>query len=179
MFSGWSGACVGTSLNCTIVVDSEAPVTATFLTPYKLVLKTSGTGTVSSNPGDTTFLQGTVVTLTATPAAGAPFTCWTGGCTGTSLTCTFTVNAHTTVTATFRGTVAPPPTATYRLVNEDQWQRRSQQQSSGQQLHQRLFGDSDGGSGGERHLERMDRRYLLRPVVELPLHHHRRYNCDS
>ncbi|MCU1259718.1 MAG: hypothetical protein JWO80_2603 [Bryobacterales bacterium] len=116
VFSGWSGACAGKALNCTIIVDSEAPVTATFLTPYKLVLKTSGTGTVSANPGDTTLPQGTVVTLTATPAAGATFTGWTGGCSGTSLTCAFTINADTTVTATFSGIVAPPPPATYRLV---------------------------------------------------------------
>ncbi|MCU1328579.1 MAG: hypothetical protein JWN34_3949 [Bryobacterales bacterium] len=116
IFTGWSGACAGTASTCSLVVDSDAPVTATFKTPFKLVVRTTGTGTVSSNPAGTTFLQGTMVTLTATPSAGAAFTGWTGACSGTSTICTVVIDADTTVNATFTGTVAPPPTASYRLV---------------------------------------------------------------
>ncbi len=113
IFSGWTGACTGNSLTCTITVNSEAPTTATFLTPYKLTVSTKGTGTVTTNPTGSSFLDGTVVTLTAAPGAGNTFTGWSGACSGTALTCTVTMNADTAVTATFSGVVATP---TYKLV---------------------------------------------------------------
>src|SRR5213594_22899 len=70
----------------------------------------TGSGTVTSNPAgiscgatcSASFTNGTMVTLTATPAAGSTFTGWSGGggCIGTG-TCTVTLNTATTVTATF------------------------------------------------------------------------------
>jgi Divergent InlB B-repeat domain len=120
IFSGWTGACTGNSLTCTITVDSDAPTTATFLNPYKLNLRTTGFGTVTTNPPGASFLEGTVITLTAAPAAGNTFTGWTGACSGASLTCTLTMNADAAVTAAFSGAVTPPPppppSATYKLV---------------------------------------------------------------
>lgn len=116
VFTGWSGACVGTAATCSIVVDSDAPVTATFKSPFKLVTRITGLGSVASNPSGSSFLQGTVVTLTATPAAGNTFTGWSGACAGTATTCTVTINADTTVKAAFSGPVAPPPPASYKLV---------------------------------------------------------------
>ena len=81
----------------------KLPVTATFKTPYKLVLKTNGSGSASSNPGGSSFLEGTVVTVTAAPGAGATWKGWTGGgCSGLSLSCTVTITADTTLTANFR-----------------------------------------------------------------------------
>jgi hypothetical protein len=103
IFSGWSGACIGDSLSCTISVNSDAPVTATFKAPYKLVMKANGSGSVSSNPSGSTFLDGAVVTVTAVPAAGATWKGWTGaGCSGLSLSCTVTITSDTIVTANFR-----------------------------------------------------------------------------
>lgn len=68
-----------------------------------------GAGTVRVEPpGETTstdrsfaFLQGTSVTLTATPASGSSFQGWSGACTGLQ-TCTVTMNQAKQVTATFR-----------------------------------------------------------------------------
>src|SRR2546428_1828241 len=82
-----------------------------FSTTFPLtVSKTgAGSGTVTSNPAgiscgvtcSAAFATGTMVTLTATPAAGSIFSGWSGGsCTGTG-TCTATLSAATTVTATF------------------------------------------------------------------------------
>ena len=46
------------------------------------------------------YAQGSVITLTATPAAGSTFTGWSGACTGTG-NCVVTMNAAQSVTATF------------------------------------------------------------------------------
>lgn len=83
-------------------------------TLYKLTINKPGTGLgiVQSNPpgvyckGDATscnhdFLSGTSVTLYAYSSADAVFNGWTGGCTGTSTSCTVTMNAAKMVTATF------------------------------------------------------------------------------
>lgn len=103
VFTGWAGPCAGANLSCTFTVNSDAPVTATFKTPYKLVVKTNGSGTVSSNPSGNSFLEGSVVVVTATPGAGATWNGWTGaGCSGLSLSCAVTITADTTVTANFR-----------------------------------------------------------------------------
>ncbi len=101
IFSEWTGACAGNNLACTFTVNSAAPVTATFKSTYRLVLKTNGTGTISSNPSGSSFLQGTSVTVTASPSP--TWKGWTGGgCSGASLSCTVTINADTTLTANFR-----------------------------------------------------------------------------
>jgi len=73
----------------------------------------TGSGTVTSTPAGincgttctTTFLFAPV-TLTATPANGSVFASWSGVCTGTALTCTFTPRMNSSsnfnfVTATF------------------------------------------------------------------------------
>jgi List-Bact-rpt repeat protein/fibronectin type III domain protein len=68
----------------------------------------AGGGTVTSSPAGIScgatcsgsFTSGTIVTLTAAPVAGSPFTGWSGACTGTG-TCTVTMNAARAVTASF------------------------------------------------------------------------------
>jgi hypothetical protein len=89
----------------------------------------TGSGTVVSTPAGIncgtacsgTIYVGTLVTLTATPAAGSVFKGWSGGgCTGTA-PCVFATNASVAVTASFAPTVvlapAPPPPSptTYTL----------------------------------------------------------------
>ncbi len=78
---------------------------------YTLTVAKAGTGsgTVTSSPSGINFgadccepyNSGTIVTLTATAAAGSSFTSW-AGCDSTSGNqCTLTINANRTVTATF------------------------------------------------------------------------------
>jgi uncharacterized repeat protein (TIGR02543 family) len=112
-FTGWSGACTGTGA-CSVTLDAAKTVTATFtlttLPTYALSVGKAGTGTgtVTSSPagiscGSTCsagYSSGTVVSLTATPAAGSSFAGWTGACTGTSA-CSVTLDAAKSVSATF------------------------------------------------------------------------------
>jgi len=79
------------------------------LPTYLLTLARAGSadGTVTSSPGgiscggdcSESYAQGTSVTLTAIPAAGATFKEWRGACTGA--TCSLTVTGVTTVMAVF------------------------------------------------------------------------------
>jgi uncharacterized repeat protein (TIGR02543 family) len=121
-FSGWTGACTGMD-PCTVIMNGPKSVGATFaLNPDTLIVKKSGTGTgtVVSSPlaircpgnctngasgqgyaeASTSFVPGTMLTLSATPDAGSVFTGWSGDCTGTG-TCTVTMTATRNVTATF------------------------------------------------------------------------------
>lgn len=75
----------------------------------------TGTGTVISSPAGIdcgtdcsgTYGSGALVTLTATPASGAIFSGWSGGCTGTD-PCTISGNRLVAVTASFAATPGPP-----------------------------------------------------------------------
>lgn len=128
-FAGWTGACVGNSLTCTVVMNAESAVTANFTTlaaggggagggaagatSYKLSVGRSNTGTVTGTPagidraldcGSTcsaSFASGTIVTLTATPPAGKLFLNWSGACTGTAPTCSMSMVQDTSVQANF------------------------------------------------------------------------------
>jgi uncharacterized repeat protein (TIGR02543 family) len=83
--------------------------------PLTIVRDGTSTGTVTSNPGGiacgTTctayFPPSTMVTLFASADSGAQFAGWSGGCTGTSASCSVTVEAATSVTATFNTASLP------------------------------------------------------------------------
>ena len=110
-FSGWNGSgCSGTS-TCIVTMSEARAITAEFAVVFDLTLSKSGTGagTITSSPAgidcgadcSETLVDGSSVTLTATPAAGSSFTGWTGaGCSGT-LTCTVTMSEARSVTAQF------------------------------------------------------------------------------
>lgn len=109
-FTGWSGACSGTAPTCDLSLKTDAVATVTFAAAVQLVVQTSGSGTVVSDPpgiscGTTCsayFPFGTQVTLTATPTGtGGVFSGWGGACQGTARTCSVTTNLFTTVNASF------------------------------------------------------------------------------
>ena len=109
VFGGWSGAsCSGTG-TCTVIMNANTSITATFnstIATLTVTLAGSGSGTVSSTPsgiscGSTctaTFTAGTQVTLTTTANPNSYLVNWGGACTGS--TCTVTLNADESVTAT-------------------------------------------------------------------------------
>lgn len=115
-FAGWSGACTGLAA-CNVTVRGATTLSAQFQRiTRQLTLTRSGTGSgaITSDPAgincgtdcSATFVDGTSVTLTATPAAGSTFTGWTGACTGTG-TCTVTLAAAATVGAQFTRILVP------------------------------------------------------------------------
>jgi uncharacterized repeat protein (TIGR02543 family) len=61
----------------------------------------TGHGTITASPAASTYTVGTVVTLTATPAAGSTFAGWTGGSTGTTNPLQVSVGGNLTIAATF------------------------------------------------------------------------------
>ncbi len=116
-FAGWSGSCVGTG-SCVVSMTAARAVTANFNGTVSGFLLTvskagAGTGTVTSSPAgincgaDCTenYASGTLVTLTATPAAGSTFAGWSGSCVGTG-SCVVSMTAARAVTANFNGTVS-------------------------------------------------------------------------
>ena len=114
-FEGWSGNPDCSTANpCTVQVDEEESVTATFSAPARRITVTktgTGQGTVTSTPGGincgaTCFADfphdpSAQVTLFASPADGSAFEGWSGGgCAGTS-TCVLRPTQDLSVTANF------------------------------------------------------------------------------
>ena len=114
VFTGWGGACAGTQSTCTVAVNDQMNVTANFTTIFNLSIGRSGNGTVTATPAgvDKTincggtcsakFMDGTSITLTATPAPGLNFVSWTNGCVSSTPTCTFVIGKDTTAQANFK-----------------------------------------------------------------------------
>ena len=123
-FVGWGGACsnYGSNQICNVTITAATSVIANFapaVIPTDNVAVTllgSGVGTVTDNSAgiNCTLTNGALtgacnfdypvnsqVTLTAAPAVGTAFAGWGAPCSGTSLTCTFTVTAPLNINATF------------------------------------------------------------------------------
>ena len=113
--------CTMSGSDCTLVMDHDRGVTLLVGQPYSSRLSVtpngSGSGRVVSAPSGidclwdgsapsgacaVDFADRTVVTLSATPAAGSAFVGWSGGsCSGAASTCVVTMAAAASVTATF------------------------------------------------------------------------------
>lgn len=116
-FAGWSGACSGSQLTCTIPANGITNVSAKFessssgsgSTNYLLSVKTAGgKGLISGAGGLITcgktcaanLASGATVTLQATPESGFRFVNWSGACAGTGA-CTLTMNGNKSAQANF------------------------------------------------------------------------------
>jgi len=104
-FTGWSGSgCLGTG-TCTVNMTANRNVTASFAqNTYTLTVAANPATGGATNPavGPHTYAYGTVVNVTATPAAGYTFGSWSGDCTGTDPNvCPVTMDGDKTVTANF------------------------------------------------------------------------------
>src|SRR5262249_14725109 len=109
IFAGWSGACGGTGA-CTVTMNANKSVTATFNPTFTLTVTKSGTGSgsVTSSPAgiscgstcSSSYLSGQKVNLTPSAAQGSRFTGWTGACSGTGR-CTVTMTGAQAVGVIF------------------------------------------------------------------------------
>ncbi len=116
---GWTG-CESVSVDgteCTLTINANTTVTATFLARHLTVAKEgAGSGTVTATPNTgpdadaaidcgvtcaANFVDGTIVTLTATATADSHFAGWSGCDTATGNECTLTMSADRSVTAIF------------------------------------------------------------------------------
>ncbi|MDQ1257979.1 MAG: large repetitive protein, partial [Candidatus Hydrogenedentes bacterium] len=82
VFTGWLGPVANPASASTTVTFSgpDQVITATFAPiMVSLTLLTDGNGTAQASPAGPNYPIGSVVTLTATPAAGNVFAGWTGG----------------------------------------------------------------------------------------------------
>lgn len=109
-FLGWTGACSGRSPSCTVRMDGDKRVNASFgQDTFKLAVSIRGPGRVVSSPRriscvprcTASFNRGTRVVLRAQPSKGATLAGWGGACNG-SRTCTVLMNADRSVKARFR-----------------------------------------------------------------------------
>ena len=112
-FSGWDGACSGTSTTCNVTMSASESATASFTGAtgtVTLSLSVTGGGRVTGqgvNCGNGNldcgerYAANTTVTLTAVPASGASFAGWGGACHGTGRTCALSMTAPMPVSANF------------------------------------------------------------------------------
>jgi uncharacterized repeat protein (TIGR02543 family) len=112
-FDGWSGDASGSSNPLTVGMTTNKTITATFsaIPEYALLLSTTGSGTVSKSPNQATYLSGSSVVLTATPAAGYKFNGWSGAATGTTNPLTVAMTSTKSIEAAFT-LIAPQYTLT-------------------------------------------------------------------
>jgi uncharacterized repeat protein (TIGR02543 family) len=104
-FTGWGGDATGTTNPLNVIMSANKSITATFApvapAQYTLTVGVSGNGSVSKNPDQATYDNGTNVSLTATPAAGQQFTGWSGDASTTTNPLSVTVNSNKNITANF------------------------------------------------------------------------------
>ena len=104
-FGGWTGAVTSIDYAIPVVMDANKSLTANFATSgFDLTMAVSGNGKTDPGAGTYPIATGTVVSLTATPAAGYLFSQWQGdlgGASATSPTISVTMNQARSLTAVF------------------------------------------------------------------------------
>jgi sugar lactone lactonase YvrE len=122
-FQAWGGGCTGSNLSptCSFTITGGTVETASFTPGYPLTVTEggSGSGTVTDNVDliactetngsitgsqcSASYLGGSNVTLTASPAGGSTFVSWGGACAsaGTSPQCVVTINSALNASASF------------------------------------------------------------------------------
>ncbi len=110
---GWQGACQSVNASCQFTVSEPAQVQVQYrklVSTQTLLVTRSGTGSgvVRGDGGldcgaacSARLPVGTPVTLVVLPDDASTFTGWSGACTGTALSCSFTLSSDSAVSASF------------------------------------------------------------------------------
>ncbi|MCX6648715.1 MAG: hypothetical protein NTV61_04925 [Candidatus Bathyarchaeota archaeon] len=124
-FNGWTGDFVDANNSLIVTVSGDTTVFASFaLNAYKVMLVTSGQGSVVKYPDQETYAPGSTVQLTAVTPTGWVFSDWSGAVSGFESSVLLVLDANKTVIATFvQNTPSGPtpgqpsnPPDTYNLV---------------------------------------------------------------
>ena len=100
-FAGWSGSETTNGLSISFPVNGAMNLTGTFLPVWQITATQSGQGNVAATPNGP-YLDGTTVSLTATPANGWTFSGWTGDLTTAANPLNVTLKTNLGVMAVFR-----------------------------------------------------------------------------
>lgn len=113
-FDGWNGCDSADGTTCTVAMNAARNVSVYFRSTYPLtatVTGSTGGGTITLPSGASctgtcaeTFNEGTIVSLTAVPAAGYYVGSWAGCDSVSGTVCTVTVSSARTITARFDAT---------------------------------------------------------------------------
>ncbi len=114
LFSGWSGACQGASVTCTVVMNDAETADATFVAVRVLAVHLHGRGSIRSSPAGIAcphhcsheFPSGTRVVLKVRAARRWHFVRWSRRC-GHAQRCSVVMGAAHTVRATLAPDTAP------------------------------------------------------------------------
>ncbi|MCP4698322.1 MAG: DUF1566 domain-containing protein [Gammaproteobacteria bacterium] len=114
VFDAWSGDCTGGNPSCTLTMDGDKSVSASFSKPRYALSVTALHGTVTRSPDAADYECGASVTLTALPESGYRFLGWQGAgiADPASAAVSVTLNAARQVTALFELQAYPPPALT-------------------------------------------------------------------
>ncbi len=123
-FSGWTGDVTTETNPLVVTMDSNKTVEANFsintFNEYALTVEAVH-GSVAKSPDHAAYVEGTTVSLTATPAVGYHFTGWTGATTSTlnpldvvmdatkTLTANFAINEYVLTLEAVKGSVTKSP----------------------------------------------------------------------
>ncbi|MBM4073659.1 MAG: hypothetical protein FJ271_32770, partial [Planctomycetes bacterium] len=102
-FVEWAGALSGSTTPASLTMDADRQVGATFKQLFTVTTSVSpaSSGSVALSPSGGTYLDGTVVQVTASPATLKKFSAWSGDLSGSANPASLTVNGNKSVTAAF------------------------------------------------------------------------------
>jgi len=113
-FDHWEGDLTGSLNPTTIRMTSDKHVIAVFVpegvvSEYTLTTAVIGSGSITLNPSEGTYLEGTSVQVQANPMTGWEFSYWQGDLSGTVNPATVIMNSNKQITALFTEQGVPPP----------------------------------------------------------------------